>query len=147
MTLSQNRIRKFENDHPKFVYWFGALFRSLVGLAATAVAIYALLESIFPTFLPTRFDGWDPQYLRDFSVLMVSYGLLCFVKYTPKEFAIDFTGFLISFALWTVGFLLFINEDELTAFSSVAVVVTILVLVLGPIVRGDTKTVWHDRPV
>lgn len=146
MTSIFARIRSWESNHLTLVWWIGAVFRSLVGLAAIALGIYALVQSIDVTKLSFPFVGWSEQSLRDFSVLMFTYALLCFIQHSNRSFIVDGVAFVVSFLLWAVGFVLWILDKDPGAFSFAAVVVTIVFLVTGPVLKGDAKTIWHDYP-
>jgi hypothetical protein len=119
-----------------------------VGVAAALAGGVALIQStgaqdVWP------FMGWDAQYLRDFSVLMVAYVFLCLVKQQRRSFLVDALVLFVSFIAWAAGFLLFIRGTDTATgalFSFAAITITLAFAVLGPILKGDTTFIWEASP-
>ena len=93
------------------------------------------------------FNGWPTQNLRDFTVLLISYVLLCVVKQKRRPFSYDVVVFSVTFVMWTASFLYAIynpsNPGGIDWLSSIAVIAAIVFAVIGPVWKGDTRFIWQ----
>ncbi|MBG6059803.1 hypothetical protein RCH16_003149 [Cryobacterium sp. MP_M5] len=132
-----------------FLTDYGVPIRVVLGFLAALGALAALLDSTFSEIAFQTFNGWPVQNLRDFSVLMVSYALLCIVKQPHKPFFFDALAFVVSFILWVAALVYSIFQGASSAsdlISLLAVFSVIAFAILGPIWKGDTHFIWHKAP-
>lgn len=134
-------IKRWGSRHTVALRWVDRVVRGVAGVLAAAAAGAAAFQSLVGDTWP--FAGWDEQYLRDFSVLMVAYLLLCLVKQPSRPFLVDALLFVMSFGLWMLGFVLFIGGTDGAAFSFTAVILTLGFAILGPILKSDTRWFWQ----